>query len=344
MKALRNIGLAIIMLTALLIISIPCKKCLSSYQSTWQKGVINIPLARSAAALSFLNHRNAASQYYQALAMLYCARLDFPHYHLLNSEQHASCSCGHDHEHHHCKKHNAEGKPYVGFTHGPGGDILLTADDIVELENRARYIENHVSEFMDIEYFYSLIGLSNALDPDNHDILEFGRGWILNRQMAKCMVSELLKANERKPHWRHLFSAGWITLYYLHKPELGRNYLLQASHEKDAPAFVAGIYASSFYADRKYDAAVKQLTNELEATTDHALYTRLEQRRDWYANLALLNKIAREFCGGNPDRIKTLSDLVAAGLIQSIPNDAIGDGFVWDREHAEVVSAGIFQR
>jgi len=340
MRALQTCGWVVALLTLLLGVSVPAKRYFETAQHAVWRDAINVSLARRTAAVAFLNRRVAASQYYQMLAVLYCSRLAYPHYHLLGQDDHNHAG-DHDHsghDHHGHPDHNAAGEPYVGYTHAPGGDIPLTARDIAELDARARYIDSHVEEFIDIEYFYDLIGLAHALDPDNEDVLEFGRAWILNRRMAERTAGELLAAYARRPGWRSLFEAGWVTLYHLGDAETARRHLRQASHEPGAPPYVAGIYACSFYADRKHAAAMQQLAAEIEATSDHTLRTRLEQRRLWYRDLFLLNQAARTFRERTGRPIERPDELVTAGLIATIPDDTLGGGFVWDARHEEIVS------
>jgi hypothetical protein len=340
MHALKATSVWLAFLVVVLAASVPAKRYLTATASVVRRDQVNVRLVRRTGAVVFLGHRIAASQYYQLMAMLYLTRLDYPHYHLLD----AAGEAGHDeddHEHEH--EHelptcNAAGEKYVAFSHGPVGVVPLTARDVQEADARAHYIDAHIDEFIDVTYFYNLLGLANALDPDNESALEFGRGWILNRQMAQCMVRELVDSYARRPGWRAMFNAGWIALYYLRDHEVARRYLQVAAREPGAPPLVAGIYASSFYADRKYAAAVDHLAREIEATADHNLRTRLEQRLAWYRNLLALNRAAQMYRERSGREIGQLDELVTAGLIAAIPADACGGGFVWDAKRHEAAS------
>jgi hypothetical protein len=340
MRVFKDICVGLALLAALLAASVPAKRFLSATQRTVQREMLNAPLVQRTASVVFLGRRLAASQYYQLLAMLYLARMDYPHYHGLIGGDDGPDADGNDH-HDHAHRGpscNAAGERYVAFAHGPGGDVPLTARDVDALNTRARYIDAHTEEFIDVAYFYSLLGLSNALDPDNDYVLEFGRGWILNRRMAECLVKELTAAYARKPGWRSMFEAGWVTLYQLRDYETARRYLRTAAREPGAPPFVAGIYASSFYADRKYAAAIEQLALEIEATSDHRLRTRLEQRLVWYHNLLVMNRAAQTYREHTGREVGRLDELVVAGLIESVPADSCGGGFAWDAARHEVVS------
>jgi hypothetical protein len=343
MRLFRTWAFWTLLLGILLGVGIPAKRLFEEARQTLARDTVNMTLAKSLANTAFLGRSVAASQYYQMLAVLYLTRLDYPHYHLISDHDEACDDPAHDHHHSHAHHHdppqtNAAGERYVGYTHALGGDLPLTAREIAEMDARARYIDTHVEAFIDIDYFYDLIALANRLDPDNDNVLEFGRAWILNRRMAARMAAELSAAHARKPSWRSLFQAGWVTLYHLRDAETARRYLQQASHEPGAPPYVAAIYACSFYADRKYAVAMERLSAEILAASDHNLQTRLEQRLAWYGELLRLNRAAQAFRERRGAELERLEELVEAGLIASIPADNLGGGFYWDAVHREVVS------
>jgi hypothetical protein len=237
MHALKATGVWFVFLMIVLAASVPAKRFLTATENVVRRDMVNVRLVQRTAPIVFLGHRIAASQYYQLLAMLYLTRLDYPHYHGLDATGDADHDEeGHDHHDH---EHgmptcNAAGEKYVAFSHGPIGVVPLTARDVEAADARARYIDGHVDEFIDITYFYNLLGLANALDADNEYVLEFGRGWMLNRKMAECMVKELVDCYARRPGWRAMFEAGWIALYHLRDYDTARR--LRKTRTALAPA------------------------------------------------------------------------------------------------------------
>lgn len=326
------------LLVALLAVSVPVKRYLTATQVTIKRDFINVALVQRIARFIFLNHTTAASQFYHLQALLYLTQLDYPHYHLHHNLEHeAEGTDDHDHAHK-MPACNAHGEPYVGCTHGPGGEVPLTQREIDAIDARIRYIDRHLDEFFDADHFYDLLGLANALDPDNEYVLDVGRAWILNQKMAARMVGLLTDAYVRNHGWRSMFEAGWIKLYYLRDNEGARRLLQIAARETNAPPFVAMIYANSFYADRKYQAALEQLAMQIKATQDHDLVMRLEQRFDWYQDLLRLNRAAQSYRERFGKDISRLDDLVTNSLLKAVPSDRFGNGFEWDAHVGEVIS------
>lgn len=350
MDTLKNLLYLIVLIVLLLTASYASKSYLSSSQESIVREFINIPFAMRTSRLLFMNQNVAASQYYQFLAITYNTKLNYPHYHITedheenehheNAEECPYCKHGKEHDH---SEAGTQGQKIVGYTHGPGGkDILLTRKDVDELMERERYIKEHISEFIDISYFYNLIDLSNALDADNDYILLYGRGWILNEEMARKMIEVLKNSFQRTQKWRNMFDAGWIALYTLRDNEEARAYLQIALKQKDAPRYVASIYNYSFYADKKYEAAIEQIAYQMSETQDHGLHTRLEKKLKWYRNLLTLNRAAVAYQKKTERDISDLDDLVKDGIISKIPEDTVGKGFAWDSENREVFSQNIF--
>ncbi|MBN1521990.1 MAG: hypothetical protein JW928_05600 [Candidatus Aureabacteria bacterium] len=340
MQRIKYLLIFFILTGLLFCVSFQSKKYLSSSEQSIVKEFINIPFAMRMSKLLFMDHTIAASQYYQFLAVIYSTKLNFPHYHMTGP--------GHE-EHHHGEKHHhhegtsPEGEKYVAYRHGPGGrDIPMTQKEVDEMAEREKYITAHVSEFIDIDYFYDLIDLSNALDESNDYILLFGRGWALNVDMARKMIEVLKNSYQRDPRWRTMFDAGWIALYNLRDYEEARKYLKAASNHRDAPEFVSVIYAYSFYVDKKYEAAIYQIARQMNETEDHNLKTRLEKNLEWYQSLLFLNRAAKAYRDHFGKDIESLNDLITSGLVKDIPQDRVGKGFIWDAENREVVSQNVY--
>ena len=350
MDTLKNLLYLIVLIVSLLAASYASKSYLSSSQESIVREFINIPFAMRTSRLLFMNQSVAASQYYQFLAITYNAKLNFPHYHIKedheenghneHAEECPHCKDGKEHDH---PKTEPQDQMIVGHAHGPGGkDILLTRKDVDELIEREKYIKENTSEFIDISYFYDLIDLSNALDANNEYIMLYGKGWILNEEMARKMIEVLKNSFQRTQKWRNMFDAGWIALYNLRDYEEARAYLQIALKQEDAPGYVAGIYTYSFYVDKKYEAAIEQIAYQMSQTKDHGLHTRLEKKLKWYRNLLTLNRAAADDQKKTERDISDLDDLVKEGIIRKIPEDTVGKGFAWDSKNREVFSQNIF--
>jgi hypothetical protein len=343
MRAAKHLLVFMVLTSFLFAMSYGVKTYLDVSEKSIVKEFLNIPFAMRVSRLIFMNQNIAASQYYQFLALIYSTKLGYPHFHELEGkkEKHAHVEQkGHEHAH---GEEAHEGENYAGFMHGPGGkDVFLTRTQVEELKRRAKHIAVHVSDLIDIDYFYDLIDLSNALDPDNNYVLVFGRGWVLNVQMAEKMVSVLQHVYERNEDWRSVFDAGWIALYNLREYDRAREYLKMALRHPDAPKFVATIYSYSFYVDKKYEAAIQEIARQMQETDNHELLTKLEKRLLWYRNLLLLNRAAQKFRDMNGKDITDVRDLVSSRLIAGIPNDNMGQGFVWDPVNREIISKNLY--
>jgi len=338
MQTFKNLILTFLLTALLFGVSFGSKSFLSASQESIVKEFISIPFSMLTAKLIFMDQKIAASQYYQFMAIVYSTKLQFPHYHITAEHEGHEDECEHEHS-----KTSPEGEEYVAYAHGAdGSDIPLTQKDLEELKKREEYVTQHTSEFIDIKYFYDLIDLVNALDPENEYVLLFGKGWALNVEMSKQMIEVLKNCYKRDPHWRTIFDAGWVSLYNIRNYEEAREYFKLALRHDDAPRFVSGIYSQSFYVDRKYEAAIPQIAEQIRNTKDHDLKTRLEKKFHWYQRLLFLNKAAKRYFEVNNAPIEKLEDLVTSRLIKEIPEDAIGKGFFWDEKNKEVVSRNMF--
>ncbi|MCK5707419.1 MAG: hypothetical protein KAI43_07175 [Candidatus Aureabacteria bacterium] len=346
MHSFKAFILFIFLVVVLFGASFVTKSYLSANEKSIVKEFISIPFSMQMSKLFFMNQHIAASQYYQFLAVVYCTTLNYPHYHLISKEgkeehhNEQKCDCN-DHDHHHSEG-SAENK-YVAYTHGSNNeDIYFTQEKLDEMLAREENIKQYTSNYIDTKYFYDLIDLSNALDPDNDYVLFFGRGWVLNVNMARQMVGVLEHSYERTPKWRTMFDAGWIALYALRDYERARKYFEKAMKHEDVPSFVVGIYTHSFSMDKKYESAIKHIAYQMLNTKDHGLRTRLEKKLKWYQDLFLLNRGAIEFEKRYKRPIQSLKDLVNAGFFKVVPEDCVGKGFVWDSKNSEVISKNIY--
>lgn len=131
--------------------------------------------------------------------------------------------------------------------------------------------------------------------------------------------------------WRIPF---WIGLNYL---QLGDSlkaaeYYQRASALPGAPGHLRSLAAWAYYEADEPELALAYLKGIAETVQDSGLRASLDRKLAWLTNLVLLEHNVREFHEQSGTWPGNLQELVDAGLLDQIPEDPWGGGYVLDEE------------
>ncbi|MBN2143726.1 MAG: hypothetical protein JW774_03785 [Candidatus Aureabacteria bacterium] len=256
----------------------------------------------------FLNQHIMISQYYLFRMITYAITLHFP--------------CDHEHD--------------------KSGACIHVDDPVNRKKFKvvSRYMLNHLPEFIDLDRLYKLFDLVLEFDPDNLFAKYFAMGFSINEEMISRLVKVLSASYTRNPDCEVAFDIGWLYFFHLRDNDIARLWLKRAMSFPNAPPKVEGIYTATFLSDRKYNLAADYVMSQIQSTTNPSLIPSLERRLQWYQAMDLLYMKTREYQRVYGKPVTQMTDLVEAGLIPSIPEDTMGNGFIWDVERQEPVSRG----
>ena len=228
---------------------------------------------------------------------------------------------------------------YLGRVEVPS----LGGDDLINLKMakiKKKYMLMNIHEYFNVDKYYTLMRLSLEFDPDNFYTRQFGTYSALNRTMVIQAIDVLGTVYPKKPSWRYASNIGWLNFYWLRDYDKARQWFNKAIEFPDSPPLMVNIYNATFVQEKKYDMAITKTQLQLENTEDPQLRQTLENKLYWFAAMKFLINKSIEYEKKYRKPMSTLDDLIKADLIGSIPEDTLGEGFVWDCELREPMSKG----
>lgn len=202
------------------------------------------------------------------------------------------------------------------------------------------YFGKQVMRGEDSPWLAHMCQLEVGLDPMPTDPLEFC-GVVLPWAQKDPLTAEALLTEGIKHHpdyWRMHYMRGFVRWYFLEKLQEAQDDMIAASKTTDAPAFVQGI-ASKLMANNHNAGVARQFLGQmLERTKDPSARKSLEEQY----NLATLSEHLQLFQEGirrykmkTGEDPKKIEDLVAGGILRSLPEEPFGGEYFLDPETGE---------
>jgi len=190
-----------------------------------------------------------------------------------------------------------------------------------------------------------LLEITAALDPDLKDVYRFGGTFLAEAEPVgagnpDAGIRLLTEGIARHPaDWRLHFEKGFIYFWHLRDFTKAGEVWLAASRLPDAPIWLEGLAASALSRSGAVETARALWQRQYEESTreevrqnarSHLMSIQVDEQR-W--TLEFLAEKYRSRFGAFP---ADLEDLVAAGLLASVPKDPSGVPFAYDRRSGTV--------
>ena len=227
-------------------------------------------------------------------------------------------------------------KPALLGYHHLGADILWLR--LVQVVGKKR---NSADEY---EWMYHALDVITTLDP-LYAYAYYAGGIILGDLANRTDLSNRLleKGVDANPNvWNIPFLLGYNHYFLLNDPTEGAEYIMRAASLPDGPSYLPGLATRMAAEAGSPDTALVFLEARLRETQDpemrEVLATRMKEviiERD----LNLLEKAVETYQAQHRALPATLTDLVAAGALSSLPREPFGGDYRLDRETGSVSSS-----
>jgi len=152
----------------------------------------------------------------------------------------------------------------------------------------------------------------------------------------------LTRAIENHPKaWRFYYLRGFNSWYFLLDKKAARDDLQIAARLPNAPQFLASLASSLMVETEDAKTAIKflgELYHSAKDANEKAALAQNIKRAQLGIDIAALQKAREQFNLKYNKDITSLSDLVNAGIITSIPKDPFGGNYVYAPEWKEIAS------
>jgi tetratricopeptide (TPR) repeat protein len=290
-----------------------CKTSLDqSPEIEFKKSFYDSRTSKILTQIMLLNKKSAISQYYQFKMLSYYTNFNIPF---------VECA--------HCRKLNSTEK-HEEHIHDP---VKETSINIIR-----KFMLMNMNEFFDIKKFYKLFSLCLEFDPNNTFAKELGMNLAQNAEMINECINAFSSVYKTSPRWDFAFYNGWLYYYYLKDYKKARHWLKLSIQFNDASPSAYNLYNTSFYLEKKYDAAISTTRQQILNTNNPSLKRQLNRKLQWFESFSILAKKCSEYNHNFNKNVVSLNDLINAKLISKIPDDPVGEGFYWDEINKEPAS------
>jgi tetratricopeptide (TPR) repeat protein len=227
-------------------------------------------------------------------------------------------------------------KPALLGYHHLGADVLWLR--LLQVLGKKR---NSLDEY---EWMYHALDVITTLDPQ-YAYASYAGGVILGDLANRPDLSNRLleKGVDANPNvWNIPFLLGYNYYFLLNDPTKGAEYIMRAASLPDGPSYLPGLATRMAAEAGSPDTALAFLEARLRETQDpemrKVLATRMKEviiERD----LRLLENAVEVYQAQHRALPATLTDLVAAGALSSLPQEPFGGDYRLDRKTGSVSSS-----
>lgn len=218
--------------------------------------------------------------------------------------------------------------PPYSYINAISGSFKVSVADIFYIRAILSIAEEE-KEYLD--YILSNLRLAVELDPRLTSAYIIG-GIVAPRGKEEIpqgiqFLKEGMARNQQE--WRIPF---WVAFNYFQLEDYlkaGQYYKI-ASLLPDAPRYLKGLTAWSYYKGGKSDLGVLFLEGMLDSVNDPGVLKSMERKVEWLKNIVFLEKKVAEFKNIFGRWPRDLDELVKNGLIKEIPKDPFGKGYYLD--------------
>jgi len=220
---------------------------------------------------------------------------------------------------------------------GLAADVLL----IQAVLHSGSLMWKPLSHQFDSQWSYRLMDLATQIDPHYLTAYLFtGMGMVHGSEDVRRARPILERGIAHLPEvWELPFWIGYHNYVYLEDYRTAGNFFWRAGQYPNAPKSFLSLMLSSLKKSGRYEKAVLALQGLMQSTENERVKLIYQKRITRLENMIMLQKTASEFKNRTGYFPEDLNQLVSKKLIPAIPDDPMGQRYVWDKGRKRVMIA-----